>query len=150
MCKIWPAVHTCLDLSINNSIIQINDVSSESSSVNTRCYLFNFIQRPSPGVIHHRAYSHWLAGESLRIRFCWKPRSQYDRNGKLNQSLLPSANEVWGKVMFSEGFVCLWGGDLCMMLLPVWLPGPMFLWGDTFTCCHDTHFYHPQTKFGAR
>ena len=61
-----------------------------------RCYLFSFIQRPSPGVIHTRAYSHWLAGESVRIRFRWKTRSHCDGNGKLNQSLLFSVGfTVW-------------------------------------------------------
>ena len=30
-------------------------------------------------------------------------------------SILPPANEVWGKVIFSQVFVCVWGGD-------VWLP----------------------------
>ena len=40
--------------------------------------------------------------------------------------LLPSANEVWGKVIFSQVSVCLQGG-LCMMSLPVWLLGSMFL-----------------------
>ena len=44
------------------------------------------------------------------------------------RKLLPPANEVWGKVIFSQVSVCPPGG-LCMMSLPVWLPGPMFLPG---------------------
>ena len=63
---------------------------------------------------------------------------------KLLLVFLPPANEVWGKVIFSESFVILstvhGGGDLCMMSLLVWLPvsmshqgisvpGPMFLLG---------------------
>ena len=39
---------------------------------------------------------------------------------------LPPANEVWGKVMFSQVSVRGEGG-LCMMSIPVWLTGPMFL-----------------------
>ena len=44
---------------------------------------------------------------------------------------LPPANEVWGKVMFLLASVILstGGGGLCVMSLPVWLPGPMFLPG---------------------
>ena len=40
--------------------------------------------------------------------------------------LLP-ANEVWGKVMFLHLCVILFRGGLCMMSLPVWLPGLIFL-----------------------
>ena len=41
--------------------------------------------------------------------------------------LLPVANEVWVKVMFSQVFICpLGGGVLCMISLPVWLSSPMF------------------------
>ena len=39
---------------------------------------------------------------------------------------LPPANKVWGKVMFLHLFVHR-GRFFCMMSLPVWLPGPMFL-----------------------
>ena len=44
---------------------------------------------------------------------------------------LPSANEVRGKVIYSEVSVSIstWG-SLCMMSPPVWLPAPMFLLGD--------------------
>ena len=51
--------------------------------------------------------------------------------GLLRRSLyLPPAKEVWGKVMFLHVSVnhSERGGGLCMMSLPVWLPGPMFLW----------------------
>ena len=41
---------------------------------------------------------------------------------------LPPANEVWGKVMFLQVSVCP-QLDLCMMSLPVWLTGLMFLPG---------------------
>ena len=50
---------------------------------------------------------------------------------------LPPANEVLGKVMFSEAFAILFTGrgggygvGLCMMSLPVLLPGTMLLLGD--------------------
>ena len=39
-------------------------------------------------------------------------------------SLLPTANEVWGKVMFLQESVCPQG---CMVSLPVCLTDPMFL-----------------------
>ena len=44
---------------------------------------------------------------------------------------IPPANEVWGKVMFLHLSVShsVQRGDLCMMSLPVWLPGPMFFLG---------------------
>ena len=47
----------------------------------------------------------------------------------ITNKLLPPANEVWGKVMFLHMSVILstGGGGLCMMSLPVQLPGPMFL-----------------------
>ena len=41
---------------------------------------------------------------------------------------LPPANEVWGKVMFLQVSVCP-QLDFCMMSLPVWLTGLMFLPG---------------------
>ena len=41
---------------------------------------------------------------------------------------LPPGNKVWGKVLFSQAFVYP-QGDLCMMSLPVWLPGPIYLLG---------------------
>ena len=46
-------------------------------------------------------------------------------------ALLPPANEVWGKVMFSEACVShsVHRECVCMMSLPVWLPGPMFFLG---------------------
>ena len=40
---------------------------------------------------------------------------------------LPHANEVWGKVIFSDIFHSVHGEGLCIMSLPVWLPGSMFL-----------------------
>ena len=40
------------------------------------------------------------------------------------QSLL-LANEVWSKVLFLHVFVSSRGGGLCMMSLPIWLPGPI-------------------------
>ena len=46
--------------------------------------------------------------------------------------LLPPVNEVWAKVVFLHMSVVLSmerGGGLCMMSLPVWLPGPRFLSG---------------------
>ena len=56
--------------------------------------------------------------------------------------ILPSASEIWGKVMCLVVSVILStkGGGLCMVSLPVWPPGlmfipgvsvsgPMFLWG---------------------
>ena len=51
------------------------------------------------------------------------------------QYLLPPTNKVWDKVMFSQVVVShsvnCWGEavGLCMMSLPVWLPGSMFLLG---------------------
>ena len=45
-------------------------------------------------------------------------------------SFLRHANEVLGKVIFSDASVILSTGGLCIMLLPISLPGPMFLlWG---------------------
>ena len=38
--------------------------------------------------------------------------------------LLPPANQVWGKVMFSEAFVCP-QGVLCMISLPAWPGGSL-------------------------
>ena len=48
--------------------------------------------------------------------------------------MLPPANEAWGKAMFLLASVILSTGGvgLCMMSLPVWLPGPMFLRGGGF------------------
>ena len=50
---------------------------------------------------------------------------------KCEKEFLPPANEVWGKVIFSEASVILsgGGGGFCMSSLPVWLPGPMFSLG---------------------
>ena len=42
---------------------------------------------------------------------------------------LTHTHEVWGTVMFLHTSVILSTGSLCMMSLPVWLPGPMFLLG---------------------
>ena len=39
-----------------------------------------------------------------------------------HSSFLPSANEVWGKVMFSHMSVILFTEGVGMMSLPVWLP----------------------------
>ena len=39
---------------------------------------------------------------------------------------LPPANKIWGNLML-QVFVCPRGGGVCMMSLPIWLPGPMFL-----------------------
>ena len=51
----------------------------------------------------------------------------------LHFTTLPYANEVWGKVIFSQASVSPsvhgGGGGWLMMSLPVWLPGPMFLRG---------------------
>ena len=50
---------------------------------------------------------------------------------------------VWGKVIFSECVsFCSWGdlydsvhwGGICMISLPVWLPGPMVFLGRGFLC----------------
>ena len=50
---------------------------------------------------------------------------------------LPPANEVWGKVMFLHLSVShSVHGGLCMMSLPVWLPGPMFLLGGLCPWSH--------------
>ena len=50
----------------------------------------------------------------------------------LRPFLLP-ANKVWDKVMFLHISVILsmGGGGLCMISLPVWLSGPMFLLGES-------------------
>ena len=44
---------------------------------------------------------------------------------------LPPANELWGKVMFLHMSVILTTEGLCIVSLPVWLPGPMFLPGGS-------------------
>ena len=46
-------------------------------------------------------------------------------------TLLPPANGVWDKVIFSKACVShsVHRECLCMIILPVWLPGPMFLHG---------------------
>ena len=53
--------------------------------------------------------------------------------------LLPTI-QVWGKVVFSQASVShsVHGGGrgLCMMSLPVWLPGPMFLLEGLCLWCH--------------
>ena len=68
-------------------------------------------------IYHHRVTT--LPSKYLSTCFC-------DHN-----RLLPPVNEVWGKVMFLHMSVILstGGGGLCMMSLPVWLAGPMFLLG---------------------
>ena len=55
----------------------------------------------------------------------------------LSEYLLPLPNEVWGKVMFLHMSVIpsTMGGGLCMMSLPVWLPGPMFLLAGVSVSC---------------
>ena len=59
-------------------------------------------------------------------------------NDQIPSSFLPPVNEVWGKVMFLHLFVShsVHGGGLCMMSLPVWLPGPMFLLGGLCPWSH--------------
>ena len=53
-------------------------------------------------------------------------------------TFLPSANQVWRKAMFLLACVILFTGvaGLCMMSLPVWLPGPMFLLGSLCLWSH--------------
>ena len=66
---------------------------------------------------------------------------------KCEKEFLPPANEVWGKVIFSEASVILSrGGGFCMMSLPVWLPGPMFSLG---VLCPWSHVPFGGSLFGG-
>ena len=48
----------------------------------------------------------------------------------LKISIFTATNEVWGKVMFLHMSLILSTGEgPCIVLLPVWLPGPMFFPG---------------------
>ena len=53
-------------------------------------------------------------------------------------SFFPPANEVWAKVMFLLSSVILstGRGGVCMMPLPIWLPGPSFLLRGLCLCSH--------------
>ena len=42
----------------------------------------------------------------------------------VHETLLLATNDVWAKVMVLHMSVILSMGGLCMMSLPVWLPGP--------------------------
>ena len=54
----------------------------------------------------------------------------------MREFLRPS-NEVWGKVMFLHVCHSVLGiGGLCMMSLPIWLPGPRFLPGGLCLWSH--------------
>ena len=70
-------------------------------------------------------------GDVRWVQFGFSFLFKYKQNHQYEKMYLPPANEVWGKVMFLLASVILsrGGGGLCMMSLPVWLPGPMFLPG---------------------
>ena len=88
----------------------------------------------------------FVACVAFRIHFCSVRKRKWIliRKGLVNRCVtqqfqcffwyLPPANEVWGKVIFSQVFFHpRGGGGLCMMSLPVWLSVLMFLLGGSLT-----------------
>ena len=109
--------------------------------------------RLSGRTAHHKTVKHtslnltvpvFVACVAFRIHFCSVRKRKWIliRKGLVNRCVtqqfqcffwyLPPANEVWGKVIFSQVFFHPRGG-LCMMSLPVWLSVPMFLLGGSLT-----------------
>ena len=81
----------------------------------------------------------WILDTDVSTDIFWLLRSSFSSTENVTAMqlplipmLLPPANQVWGKVMFSQVFVCP-QGSLCMTSLPVWLPGLMFLLGGSLS-----------------
>ena len=65
----------------------------------------------------------------LALRMSWRNR-EIQSYPFILLTILPPANKVWDKVMFFKVGVCpQGGGGVCIISLPVWLTGLMFLLG---------------------